>query len=106
MSMPPGLKLQTRVITRSGSVYRVARDDKGRWWMSADNIPNPASVRLDPDRWWAIRAPEPWPPELGERLELLAPEGLGRDDPRRVPGGGKRTSPVRGIRWPATARRP
>lgn len=102
MSIPPELELQTTVITRSGSIYRVARDDEGRWWMSADNVPNPTSVRLDPDRWWTIHRPEPWPPELGERLELRPLAELDRDDRRRVPGGGKRTSPVRAVRGPAS----
>lgn len=103
MSTPHGLELQAQMTTRSGSIYRVARDGQGGWWMSADNVPSPTSVRLNPDRWWRISAPRPWPPELGERLELMAPESLDRDDPRRVPGGGKVTSLVRVIRRPATA---
>lgn len=106
MEEPAELVLQAEVITRSGSVYRVARDIAGHWWMSADNIPNPFSVRLDPDRWWEIQPPDPWPPELGERIWLAPPEDMDRGDVRRVPGGGKRTSPVRVIRQPAAARSP
>lgn len=86
------------VITRSGSIYRVAQDGEGQWWMNADNVANPTSRRLDPDRWWRIQQPCPWPPELGERLWLVPPDALDRDDPERVPGGGKRTSPVRLVR--------
>lgn len=89
---------EVEVITRSGSTYRIARESEGRWWMNADNVPNPASCRLDRDRWWCIQAPRPWPPELGERLWLMPPEELERDDPERMPGGGKHTSPVRAIR--------
>lgn len=103
MSTPCDLDLQAQMTTHSGSVYRVARDGQGGWWMSADNVPSATSLRLDPNRWWRISAPSPWPPELGERLELMAPEGLDRDDARRVPGGGKVTSLVRVIRRPATA---
>lgn len=68
--------------------------------LSADSVPNPTSVPLDPDDRWEIQRPEPWPPELGERIRLMPPEELDRDDPRRMPGGGKRMSPVRAIRRP------
>lgn len=94
---------RVEILTRSGSRYRMGRDADGRWWMSADNVPNPTSVGLDPDDWWEIRPPEPWPPELGERIRLMAPRELDRDDPRRVPGGGNRTSPVRVVREPEAA---
>lgn len=106
MSTPRGLHLQAEAITASGSLYRVARDGEGIWWMSADNVPNSTSQRLEPDPWWRICYPEPWPPELGQRLWLRAPEELARDDPRRIPGGGKHTSPVRAIRGPASVMEP
>lgn len=101
LSRDPSLMRRVEITTRSGSVYRVGRGTHGRWWMAADNVPNPTSVALDPDDWWEIRRPEPWPPELGERIWLMPPEELDCDDPRRMPGGGKRTSFVRALRWPA-----
>lgn len=63
------------MITERGSVYRVLEDTEGRWWLNADNVPNPRSVRLEPTRWWRIRRPEPWPPKLGHPVELMAPDG-------------------------------
>lgn len=96
----PALVRRVEITTRSGSVYRVGRGTDGGWWMSADNVPNLTSVPLDPDDRWEIRRPDPWPPELGERIWLMPPEELDRDDPHRMPGGGKRTSPVRAIRRP------
>jgi len=90
--------MDVEIHTHSGSIYRVARDPRGGWWMRAANVPNPTSPRLDPGRWWAIRRPRPWPPKLGQPIELRASAHLALDDPRRVPGGGKITSPIRIIR--------
>lgn len=84
--------------TATGSIYRVVQDRDGRWWFSADNEPNPLSRALNPDTWWRIQRPDPWPPETGEGIVLRAPSGLRATDPERVPGGGKFTSPVRVIR--------
>jgi len=84
--------------TASGSIYWVARNEHGDWRLRACNIPNPRSRRLDHGRWWAIRQPAPWPPRLGQPIELRAPAGLPRDDPERMPGGGKITSPIRAVR--------
>lgn len=94
----PELIRQLEIITHTGSRYRVGRDADDRWWMRGANVPNPRSVRLSKDRWWRIRSPTPWPPELGERIRLMAPDDLEPGDPDRVPGGGKRTSPVRAVR--------
>lgn len=84
--------------TGSGSVYRVVQDRNGRWWFSADNVPNPMSRALSPDTWWRIQRPEPWPPETGAGILLRAPDGLQACDQERVPGGGKYTFDVRVIR--------
>lgn len=92
------LRWVTDVITRSGSLYRVGRDGRGQWWLQAANVPNPHSCRLPPSRWWRVQQPMPWPPELGERLWLLAPESYAMDDPHRIPGGGKHTSVIRIVR--------
>lgn len=81
--------------TASGSVYRVVQDAERRWWLNADNVPNPASRKLDPQFWWRIQQPNPWPPELGSPVMLLAPLDFDRCDPERLPGGGRFTSPVR-----------
>lgn len=84
--------------TESGSVYCVVQDTEGRWFLNADNVPNPASRRLDPDSWWRIEQPHPWPPELGAPIALISALDLDRRDAERMPGGGKVTSPVRLIR--------
>lgn len=97
-----GLKISVReavkMHTATGSIYRVVRDAEGRWWFSGDNVPNPASRALDPELWWRIDPPRPWPPELGRGIELRAPACMDWNDPERVLGGGKLTSPVRAIR--------
>lgn len=94
-----GVDPQTAVTlhTATGSVYRIFLDSADRWWFNADNVENPNSRRLNPDLWWRIAPPSPWPPELGSRIRLAAPEHLSIDDSARVPGGGRVTSPVRAI---------
>lgn len=81
------------IHTYTGSVYYVSRDSEGQWWMGADNVPNPTSCYLG-DGTWVIQQPAPWPPVVGESIMLLPPPELEFGDPRRVPGGGKYTSPV------------
>lgn len=83
------------VRTATGSVYRMVEDGETRWWLNADNVANPTSRRLDPQVWWRIQQPDPWPPELGSPVMLLAPLEFDRRNPERLPGGGKITSPVR-----------
>ena len=96
----PTLDALVEVRTHSGSVYRVGRDEQGRWWMTACNVPHERSRRLEMGRWWHVQRPSPWPPELGERLWLIAPDDVDPGDPRRVPGGGRHTSLVRAVRQP------
>jgi hypothetical protein len=80
------------IITQTGSSYFLAHDQAGDWWLAADNIPSPRSCSLA-DGVWAVQEPVPWPPIVGERLWIEA-QPLPMNDPRRVPGGGKDTSPV------------
>lgn len=84
------------IATASGSRYGLRVDREGRWWLSADNRPNPYSVSLA-DGEWEIQPPLPWPPMLGAPCWLWAPAHLRLGDPRRVPGGGKVTSAVASV---------
>lgn len=81
------------IHTRSGSLYRIAVDSAGRWWISGDNVRTPISSYLG-DGCWEIQPPSPWPPQIGSPLTFLAPPHLEIGDPNRIPGGGKVTSPV------------
>jgi len=81
------------IVTATGSVYRVRRDDDGAWWCAGDNVPTAMSCSLA-DGEWEIAPPIPWPPVIGERLRLVAPGDMRRTDPLRMPGGGKITSEV------------
>jgi len=92
------VQADVELYTHTGSVYRVTRNKRERWWMRAANVANPTSRPLNPGRWWIIQRPCPWPPELGQPIALRAPGWLARDDPARIPGGGKITSPIRAIR--------
>jgi hypothetical protein len=80
--------------TASGSLYAVMRDADGQWWLTARNVPSDTSVALPPAAMWMIAPPTPWPLEIGRPVAMLAPPWLALDDPARVPGGGKITSPV------------
>jgi hypothetical protein len=82
-----------RITTRAGSLYVVALDSAGDWWMDGRNVPNPASCALPP-QFWRIEPPQPWPPRLGAPVMLMALSSLDREDPARAPGGGKVTSDV------------
>jgi hypothetical protein len=96
------------VRTLSGSLYRVAVDAQGRWWVSGDNIPSCSSSSLA-DGCWEIQPPSPWPPALGMPLRFVAPSHLFPGDAERVPGGGKVTSAVVAVapaETPATLRVP
>lgn len=81
------------ITTESGSLYRFGLDADGRWWVSGDNVASPTSSSLA-DGSWEIAPPAAWPPELGSPLEFRAPARLSRENPKRVPGGGKVTSRV------------
>lgn len=100
METPTRVVAEWRVVTYTGAVYYVAREQTGRWWMRAENEPAPTAT-LDPDRWWPIRPPWRWPPSIGRSLELDPPPGLPEGDPRCCPGGTVVTAPVREVRGPS-----
>ena len=79
------------IRTESGSIYWVARDEEGRWWVSARNVANPTSQELGAER-YAIAPPTPWPPILGYPIVLASSPDA--DAGAGLPGGGKWTSRV------------
>lgn len=90
--------LLVEILTATGSRYWVGRDSRtGRWWLRGENVPNPNSARMD-SSWWEIEPPDPWPIQIGKSVMLYAPRDWAMNDMRRVPGGGKVTSPVRKVR--------
>lgn len=90
-----GSAVQCSVLIRTltGSRYLVHLTEDARWWLAGDNVPNDNSTRV-PVGAWLIDAPAPWPPRQGLGIYLGAPRWLRLDDPRRIPKGGKNTSPV------------
>lgn len=84
------------VVTISGSTYAVAQCSHGYWWVFGVNAPNAHSRRL-PARWYRIAPVGPWPPSLGACLHLKAVT-LPSESEHRMPGGGKVTSIVVGVR--------
>ncbi|HVZ30810.1 MAG TPA: hypothetical protein VG963_00205 [Polyangiaceae bacterium] len=94
-TMPP-IAEWWRVSTLTGSSYIVAREVAGAWWLTGANVPSPRSVQLPPG-YWRIEPPAPWPPVAGAPLVLWAAFTLALDDPARLPGGGKLTSPVQHV---------
>lgn len=85
------------LITQSGSRYTVGHHCTGSWWFCGQNAPNPLSCAL-PVQLWRITRPTTWPPQLGTHIAMMAPPDLALDDPDRVPGGGKVTSPISVVR--------
>lgn len=80
------------VTTMSGSTYTIEQRGE-RWYLRADNVPNPNSVKLDLKE-WEIHPPRPWPIRVGFGLALDCIHVDDRGHPDRMPGGGKHTSPV------------
>jgi hypothetical protein len=80
-------------VTETGSRYLVRQDDGGQWWLVADHVPTESSLPIM-DAEWQIRAPDPWPPVVGERLWILSQYYEQPGHHARIPGGGKHTSPV------------
>lgn len=78
------------IHTKSGSVYKLGRTN-GRWWVSGVNVVNEQSKDIRGDKWEIER---PAPTEIGMPLVFVAARSLAMDDPARMPGGGKVTSPV------------
>lgn len=77
-----------RIITTTGSVYTVIKENN-KWWLSAKNVPNPTSGKLE--GMWEIQEPKI---KIGQSAELISAYVNDRDNPLRMPGGGKITSPV------------
>jgi hypothetical protein len=94
LTLAPSMTLLAWILTASGSTYLVARHHDGTWWCQARNVPNPLSIALPGASWWRIASPVPWPPAVGTSITIRAPDYLCRDDPCRMPGGGKHTSSV------------
>jgi hypothetical protein len=94
-------------MTETGSTYTLEQDPTGRWYLHADNVPNLHSMRL-PDRRWPIDPPAPWPLVIGQPCLILSAHFRDpKDHPDRMPGGGKRTSPVTDIvMWPSVETSP
>ncbi len=95
--LPPATRAVWCVRTESGSAYVLALDADGHWWFGGTNVPNARSAALPAGRYWRVEPPVPWPPALGGRLWVEALRALARDDPDRIPGGGKHTSAVRAV---------
>lgn len=87
------MKLVT-ITTESGSRYNILEDSQGEYFLRAENVENPNSIALDPEIVWKIEQPAPWPIEVGKPVLLAARQDILFDSPRRIPGGGKVTSPV------------
>jgi len=85
--------MKTTITTLSGSTYLVREDEEGKFWLTADHIPNPDSVDIR-GREWEIDRPLPWPPVIGESILLQSIYPYDPDTAERPPGGGKFTSPV------------
>lgn len=90
-----GGELVTTVLTASGSSYTIREDANGRFWLSADNVPNVNSCRIEGE--WEIQRPTPWPPLLEHTLWMDSVYAYGEGDGLRIPGGGKRTNFVQEI---------
>lgn len=69
------------IHTVAGALYRIGIDSNGRWQVSGDCAGTP------PGAVWEIRPPTPWPPRIGEPLELRAPLLPAVEDAPRIPGG-------------------
>lgn len=89
------------VVTESGSLYFL-REEGGKWWLCAKNVPNERSKLLGTVSWWEIEKPNPWPPRRGHSLGMWSTLFLEPvNTPNRMPGGGKVTSRV--ARWYETS---
>jgi hypothetical protein len=107
MSGPGRVRVIVCVRTLTGSRYDLLADVDGRFWVRGQNRVSPTSQLVGTACWFEVRQPQPWPPEPGSPLLFVAPPAFARDDPRRVPGGGKRTSIVVAVeRWPGEASEP
>ena len=87
------------ITTYSGSVYRIRQDATGIWRMLGENVVTERSKDIRPvdglEHGWEIEFGSV--PKIGEPLCVVAPARMAMDDPMRIPGGGKITSPITNI---------
>lgn len=80
-----------RITTEIGSEYILEAREDDTYWVSGRNVPNPESKPLG-EQTWQIEPEEM--PCVGQEWLFLALKSLAKDDPARMPGGGKFTSRV------------
>jgi hypothetical protein len=78
------------VTTASHSVYAIERRGDG-WFLFASHLPSATSEDINGAAW---QIEEPAMPELGRSWILTSFHYFDWDNPDRIPGGGKITSPV------------
>jgi hypothetical protein len=80
-----------RVTTETGSEYVFEAREDGTCWVSGRNVPNPQSKPIG-EQVWQVEPGET--PTVGQEWLFYALKSLAKDDPMRMPGGGKFTSRV------------
>ena len=82
------------ITTQSGSIYRLRKSVRGRWYLAGKNVPSSTSQDIQAGEW---EVELPTVPTIGQPFRAYAPESMDRNDPARIPGGGKITSPITNI---------
>ena len=89
------------ITTMSGSVYTIRQATTGIWRMLGENVVTERSKDIRAvdglEHGWEVEFGSV--PKIGEPLCVLAPARLAMDDPTRIPGGGKITSPITNIEY-------
>ena len=89
------MKRTFRITTATDSVYIITEHYNGVFTVRGENIPSMTSQPLGETEWF-INRPTPWPPVCGQQLEFYSQYfDADYDEPLRMPGGGKVTSPIR-----------
>lgn len=79
------------IQTESGSIYHL-RHVNGKWFLSSPaHVVTDRSKDICADEWEVEIQAEP---VIGMPLQAFAPLSMDKDDPARIPGGGKITSPI------------
>ena len=84
---------QITVITYTGSEYTVVREGVD-FYLLATHIPNMTSTDVNGERW---KIAEPKFPEIGKSWHIYSAYYGDINNPLRMPGGGKLTSPVESV---------